>query len=309
MRTYMKKNDPMPRPKPNSSMPPGRAPFAHTAPSVSPRFGHDFSQIPLSDTAPVSPTAPRVTPPTSPPPAPAPTPSCTITTRTSAKAPDGTADSRTLVGVKEEVAIASSVPSAWTASDGTFTTFSDRVILWTAPVLAAKAVITATPAGGGAPCSVTMEVVPPSSRQLVKKTDRPYDAGLAGSGFEADATILPTEVSFNRIEVREEEAIGVATGYYDKVLLWNGKKHPVGAWVVPDPAVRIIRDGVGSPSPGTPGPFSKGTFEWPIPQTYRPVGSTAQPIEYSKASHFQEMLWTSGAETTTKEGAGRARRP
>lgn len=185
------------------------------------------------------------------------------------------------------------------------------VVLWTAPGVAATCDITATPTNpkAGAPCTVSFEVVPPAERSLAWKSDLNYTKDLAGSGFVATVTILPTDVSFSRIEVREEEAIGVATGYYDTVLKWNGKKHPATNWTVPVGSNIGMIDTVGTPAPGSPGPFSKGTFTWEIPQTYRPLGSTTSLPPYSKATHLQEMFAASGAEGTSKEGAGRGRRP
>ena len=234
-----------------------------------------------------------------------------MTTVANVKAPDGTPNSRRKVGVREEVAIGASVPATWKVSDGTYVTFNNATIVWTAPAVAATCDITATPTDpkAGAPCTVSFEVVPPSGRSLARESDLQYTKGLAGSGFVAAVTILPTDVSFTRIEVREEEAFGVAKGYYDTVMHWNGKKHNATTWTVPGANnIRII-DTVGTEPPGSPGPFSKGTFTWEIPQTYRPLGSTTSLPPYSKPVHLQEMFGASGAEGTSKEDAGRGRRP
>lgn len=154
-----------------------------------------------------------------------------------------------------------------------------------------------------------MNVIPPSSRTLVKHRDRVYNKDLAGSGFIADATILPTNVSFGRTEVQEGEALADADGYYDTVLHLKGKKHNATAWALADPNKVLLRDGVGAPEPGTPGPFSRGSFSWEIPQLYRLAGSKGTGTVYNKALHTQDMFGPSGTEMTDKEGVARSRRP
>jgi hypothetical protein len=202
------------------------------------------------------------------------------------------------------------IPASWTATDGGIGQAIGDVVVWTAPEVAKTCVVTATPRDPAiGPCSVPMDAIQPTERVLTKTRDIVYQAGLAGSGFIADVTILPAEVAFERIEMREEEALGVATGYYDTVLHWNGKKHTATSWTVPQGKNLKVVDTVGTPAPGTSGPFSKGTFQWDIPQTYRAIGSAAAQPPYSTAIHLQEMFAPSGAEGTSKEGAGRGRRP
>lgn len=272
---------------------PGRAPA---------RLLHEFAHMkvlgPHPGPTPASPSGP---------------PPCAIKTVTAAHAPDGSLDSRRVVGVREEVAMSAAqppIPATWTATDGTLGPPISDVVVWTAPEVEKTCVVTATPRDPAiGPCSVSIDVVRPTERVLKKTTDVVYQAGLAGSGFIADVTILPREVAFERIEVREEEAVGVATGYYDTVLHWNGKKHLETKWTVPHGNNLKVIDTVGTPAPGTPGPFSQGTFQWDIPQTYRAIGSTAAQPPYAIAIHLQEMFAPSGAEGTSKEGEGRGRRP
>ena len=308
----------------------GRIDFAqhHDGRSV-PRFSHDFSHLPVlsgrttregeqeeeellpvsqSDAGPrdagPSPTTPTPAP-TSPSPSAAP---CTITTRTFVAAPDGTANTRRQVGVNEQVEMTASASATWTASSGAVAPATGTTVTWTAPGAPAAATVTATPAAGG-PCSVPMTAIQPSRRSLVKDTDRAYDPGKAGSGFSAIVTIQPTSVSFTRTELREETANGVAHGYYDTVLHWNGIVHPATAWLAPNAGNSGLIDGIGTRSPGSPGPFSKGDFGWAIPQSYRTAGTTGAGSNYSTAFHTQVMINTSGSEGTHKEGASRGRTP
>lgn len=60
---------------------------------------------------------------------------------------------------------------------------------------------------------------------------------------------------------------------------------PPTTWEVPDASNGGLIDGVGTPVPGSPGPFSEGTFKLEIPQIYRPwVAPQACP--YSTAIHL-----------------------
>ena len=258
--------------------------------------------IPLSGGAPTPAPAPPVSPPSSPP------PRCTIATRTLVSAPGGSPDTRKTVGVNEQVEMTSSVSATWTASAGSVTPARGTRVTWTAPPTGATCSITATPATGS-PCSVSMTAIPPSARSLTKQSGRSYTAGLAGSGFVARVTIIPQNVSFSRIEVREESVNAVATGYYNKVLHWNGLSHPTGSWIRLNASNSGIIDTVGTNPPGTSSPFSAGTFSWPIPQSYRIAGSSGGGNVYSTGTHTQVMAGSNGAETTSKEGASRSRTP
>jgi len=239
----------------------------------------------------------------------APAPTCSVATRTLVPAPDGTADTRTAVGVNEQVEMTSSAPATWVAACGTVVAPAmGTTAIWTAPAAGGTCTVTATPATGG-PCSVSMTVLPPSSRSLVRTGLQAYTAGLAGSGFVATVTINPTGVSFTRTELREDTVAGVATGYYDTVLGWNGSIHPATAWLSPDIHNSGLVDTIGTVPPGSGGPFSEGTFVWPIPQSFRTAGTAGTGSPYSTAFHVQVMIGPSGAEGTAKEGASRGRVP
>jgi hypothetical protein len=268
------------------------------------------AEEPEEGPGPVSKGTPTISPapPASASPATSPSPTCTVATRALVAAPDGSSNTRTDVGVNEQVMMTASSSATWMSTGGMFAPATGTTITWTAPAAATTAVVTATPASG-APCSVSMNVVAPSERALVWKSDRAYTAGLAGSGFVATVTIQPTNVSFSRIQVREESVAAVASGYYDSVLHWNGKMHPVGTWVGLDASNNGLVDTVGTNTPGAPGPFSAGDFLWAIPQSYRIAGSTGAGTPYSTGNHVQIMGGSSGREGTGKEGATRVRAP
>ena len=260
-----------------------------------------------TDAGPPQPTRRVPSPPA--PPAPA-SPKCTISSQTLDTAPDGTADTRTVVGVNETVMMTASAPSKWSATAGAiFATGANKNSAWLSPA-AAKPVscsVTATPAAGS-PCSITFQVIPPRERKMTRTTLHTYTAGLAGSGFEATALILPLNVSFSGIEVREETVAGVATGYYKDVLGWDRGMHPPGAFNRVDATNNNVKDTIGTNPPGTSGPFGMGTFLWPIPLTWRtPNDPKTHP--YGTANQIQVMIDSSGLEVTSKEGAINARAP
>jgi hypothetical protein len=233
---------------------------------------------------------------------------CTITTRTLAAAPDGTASTRKRVGVNERVEMTASEAVNWSASGGTVAPATGTSTIWTAPITGGSCTVTGTPTGGGSACTVSMDVEAPNRRDLTVTSPQGYSAGQAGSGFFANVVVAPTRVSFSRIEVREDAVAAKATGYYDTVLGWNGAMHPVGTWLPLDAANNGLSDRIGTVPPGTPPPFSKGRFHWPIPQRYRLPGSGGG-FKYSTGDHIQDMAGATGEETTSKEGATRTRTP
>lgn len=277
------------------------------------RAAAPWRPTPQSQTAPRNHAGPALAAPQPvPAPAPRPTAACAITTWAVDATLAGASRSRTKVGVNEQVAMDAHVPAQWTASGGTLGSQSDSGAIWTAPGTAPAAgidcTVTATPASGS-PCSVTMTVVPPSHRVLTKTRDRVYLDDRSGSGFEATAAILPHDVSFLRVEVREGAAEGLATGYYEKVLGWDKLPHQPGRWALADPSMVRIEDGIGTREPGRPMPFGPGLFEWRIPQLYRALGSSGDGEIYATAVHLQVMSGATGSETTDKEGLEGKRTP
>ena len=243
---------------------------------------------------------------TPPPPRPEPTP-CTITTKTLVAAPDGTPDTRAMVGVNERVEMSTSSTAAWTATCGTIVPSAGPTVIWTAPDSPGACTVTAALADG-VTCSVGVTVLAPAGNVQVRRSDVWYLPGFAGSGFFGAGTVLPKSVSFSRVEVREERVTAAATGYYDVVLHQSGAIHEQGDWVTVTATNDIGTDRIGTHPPGTRKPFRKGSFSWAIPESYRALGSS-KIITYSTAHHVQEMTGKTGEETTLKEGASRTRKP
>jgi hypothetical protein len=201
--------------------------------------------------------------------------------------------------------------ATWKTSGGVFTPTIGTTVVWTAPIVGATCVVTATPAKG-TPCSVSLTAVSPKSFSLVKQNDLIYDAGKAGSGFTAKLTVGPTNVSFWGIEFGEGEATAEVSGFYEAYYqkLPEFKEHPK----TEHPAALNANnsgpvDTVGTQPPGLAGSFSPGTWVWKIPQYYFAPGGSGSGIQYTTAVHFQVMMGSNGTEGTSKAGASRGRHP
>ena len=207
---------PAPAPAPKAPapapQPPGPAPTpagVTSGAAAGSRFGDRFGDVasgeqPISETSAKNETAlptsqtdagpptptPRVPAPPAPPPAAPTAPRCTISSQTVDPAPDGTADTRTVVGVNEEVTISASAPSTWSATAGTIIG-TGASIFWLSPASSAKPVscsVTATPATGS-PCSINFQVIPPREQKMTKTTDHCLHrrtGGLGVRGHRAD---------------------------------------------------------------------------------------------------------------------------
>jgi len=233
-----------------------------------------------------------------------------ITTKTLQPAPDGKPDTRKIVGVNERVEMTFPSPATWSATGGALLPGPDSSIIWTAPDVGGFWTITAWPKAGVA-ASITMHTIPPRNCKQTRAGDIQYAPRLAGSGFFGNIDVEPKSVSFSRLELIEGTVQGIATGYYNIYpVLWDGALHrPADKWAKVDNANKYLGyDTVGSYPPGTPGPFQKGYFFWPIPKFYRAAdGATRR--KFCTANHVQVMTGESGEEITAKEGAIRYRTP
>ena len=154
--------------------------------------------------------------------------------------------------------------------------------------------------------SITFTVIKPTGSIFTNVKPKTYTAGLSGSGFNADDILQPLSVCFSGIEVQEQEAIGVATGYYDIVLKWDKSIHDQGTWCPVDSKNYSGYDTVGTKTPGGAVPFSAGTFLWAIPCRYQRAGGGAS-YYYATSIQTQKMSGSSGYETTKKNGAQNSR--
>lgn len=140
----------------------------------------------------------------------------------------------------------------------------------------------------GAFKSLTKTIVVPSGGYMVQVpgTNIFHQQHTASAGFQGYSYILPKDVSFKNLEIREGSALASSSGFYSTQ---NGDPHAIGPWIpvascdIATGCTDSTIDTVQSAPKGPP--YSDGDFLWPIPWEYR-VG-TAAPISYFTANHHK----------------------
>lgn len=233
-----------------------------------------------------------------------------ITHLTAKTAADGSADSRSDVGVGEIVTFRASLSGTWSSDDGSLPVTTGNTATWTAPDTGKTvSIIFNDPTGRGiatpmkvhAPSSVTM--TPASTQNGI------YRDSMAGSGMFCTVTFGPGNVSFGALQMREVP--GAATNVTGYFLTDPFYPHPHSAggpanWhAINDSNVLSVTDDVSSAEYAAP--WSEGTFDWVIPNVYYvgPAGA-----EYDLATTKQSFVMKpDGTVTITKQGATTTRTP
>lgn len=135
----------------------------------------------------------------------------------------------------------------------------------------------------------------------------------ASAGFAGEFYLLPNNVSFSRIRMREGTCTATATGLLAKA---NGSVHPVGGLAPVSNnhttlgcQVSLI-DSIGQYGPSAT--YATGNFTWPIPWYYRVLDKngrvTLTDTYFATANHVNTVIfstqnnrWTA---TVAKKGAG-----
>jgi hypothetical protein len=148
-------------------------------------------------------------------------------------------------------------------------------------------------------------IVAPSGAYMVQQPGSGiwHRQNTCSVGFYGDEYLLPTDVSFWRLQWKEDSCPGIGQGYYEYL---NGAIHP------PTPEWRAIAGGdietgciiiqdqdVVASSEGPP-PFEDGTFDWFIPNLIR---THDEVYELLQANHHQ-IADETGRCTISKLGAG-----
>ncbi len=144
------------------------------------------------------------------------------------------------------------------------------------------------------PSNSTMQQMPGSGIWHVQ--------GQASIGFRGIMHMRPTDVSFSNVDWREGFTRAIATGYHAPV---NGLPHQVGIWI-PIGNCSLLTGcqvlGFDTVSMGPfPGPYSNGSFTWPIPWEYK-VGQ-GPATQFTVATHHSDIFPT-GRITISKKGVG-----
>jgi len=216
---------------------------------------------------------------------------------------------RTTVGVGEQIDLTYSLGSAnWTTSHGTLTSPTGAMVTFQAPDRAATVRIEAT--GGGCTCTVTFTVIEPSSvlMQRAPGTGIFHDNGIPSVGIKAEIFLQPDTVSFQFIEISEDDCPGLVTGYFVGTPL-DGIRHGAhgaGTWVrVGSPVAGkgskvVAQDTASSGHCNFGTPYAAGTFDWPIPWKFRLNGGADKVFA---TVHQRFTINAAGDMTVSKAGA------
>ena len=214
----------------------------------------------------------------------------------------GGAQDRTTVGIGEltSFVVKDFEGGSWTSADGKGTTVNSVTFRWTASA-AGKNKITYTASDGGV-SSVTMTTEVPSKLSGKKDSDLTFPAGTQGAGMELTVTISPTTVSFQALELMEAECDASAiTGYFSSHTPGRHDANAgAGNWrqVGPDNDVADTAD-----SSGWPSPWSKGSYTWSIPVSWRLKGAQTSTAFSANNNQVVKITGTDGTTVVTKLSA------
>ena len=239
---------------------------------------------------------------------------CTITHRTAVHAPDGTPDTRKIIGVCETVHFTVGGQAAdWTANNGWPRARTGRTRFnWAAPERSGTSRITATIPATGQTCTLDMTVVAPSRIRMRRRSVLGwYAAGTAGAGMTAVVRVYPRNVNFGWVAMREDPGpASNVTGYFAALQAGGANLNHV-----PNP--NFMRLGwnnticcdTAATVPGTlPPPWLAGTWDWRIPTRYRCVNSTGTGRVFTRTLQ-QFRINATGRVTVRKQGAVVSRSP
>ncbi len=127
-------------------------------------------------------------------------------------------------------------------------------------------------------------------------------------GIKTNIYITPDSVSFVKVEVSEDNAVGVVTGYFVGTPS-DGMQHAghgAGTWAqllrhVAGKGTQVNGEDnikTGHCNYGTP--YRNGTFDWPIPWVFRVGSGTAKRFTIV---HHKETINSAGDMTVSKGGA------
>jgi len=244
---------------------------------------------------------------------------CVIQSRTAVRAPDGTADTRTTIGVCETVGFDVGGREAdWTSSTGWPSARSGKAKFnWAAPGWPGTATITATDPRSGEACHADMHVVAPADVSLRKFSERPYPAGQAGAGMELTVGVRPRNVNFGWIAIKEDSGPASGVSGYFAARTAQQLRHNATlnfrrmGWnnTLARNAAGELQGDVAATVPGTlPQPWSAGSFEWIIPTRYRCMNSPGNGRIFTRVRQ-RFAIQANGTATVTKHGVSVTRSP
>jgi len=216
--------------------------------------------------------------------------------------PAGAKQDRTTVGVGElnSFVVNDVAGGSWKSADGKGTTVNSVTFRWTASTAGTND-ITYT-AADNSTSTVTMTTAVPSTLSGKKDKDLTYATGTQGAGMELTITVSPKTVSFQALEFMESTCSASAiSGYFSSHTPGSHDTAAgAGVWrqVGSDNDVSDTADGSGWPSP-----WSKGSYTWSIPVSWRLKGAKTSTAFSANNDQVVNITGTDGTTIVTKLGA------
>ena len=210
---------------------------------------------------------------------------------------------RTTVGTGElsSFTVKDDEGGSWESADGTGKTVNSVTFRWTAST-AGKNTITYT-AADTTTSSVTMTTKVPEKLRGKKDSDLTYPAGTQGAGMKLTITVLPKDVSFQALELMEGTCDASAISGYFKSHAPGPHDAAAGAgrWSQVGSANDVGPDTAESSE--WPSPWSKGSFTWAIPVSWRKSGGKTSTAFSATSDQVITISGPDGTTTVTKLGA------
>ncbi len=188
---------------------------------------------------------------------------------------------------------------------------NDGTALYTAPASEGPITLVLKTVSGNNPGMVVataeITIVEPQDARMIRKpgTNILHVQGTWSCAFLGEIFLLPADVSFSNILMREGSAPAVASGYLASL---NGQIHDAGPLCSVGPGdstagckVNILEDKVVTGILTPPPPFSDGDFLWEIPWEYCAGDS---PLKVFTIAQHHATADSNGKATISKKGAG-----
>lgn len=209
---------------------------------------------------------------------------------------------RTTVGIGELSSfVVQDVPGGtWSSADRKGKTINSVTFQWTAST-AGTNIITYT-AKDKSSSSVTMTTELPSNLTGKNDKDLTYSAGTQGAGMDLTITVNPTSVSFQALEIMEGtcDASNVSGYFSSHPPGPHNPKAGAGTWNQLGPSNDVSDT---ADSSGWPAPWSKGSFTWAIPASWRLAGAKSSTKFSATSDQVVSIVGSDGTTTVTKLGA------
>jgi hypothetical protein len=233
-------------------------------------------------------------------------PKPTIVHQATLAAPDGSADTRTTVGVGEEVIFTGSAAGKWTASRGSpkNLTGGDK-FTWTAPDRKSRASIKLKVSGKSA--SVKMRVIEPHHITATKNSEMAFPAGTPGAGMRLTFNYHPMNISFGNVQAKEVSGPATnVTGYYihhkiPRSELWHDSGDTFLA--IGADNKDTAEDTASVQEDPTITPYMRGTYDWVIPLKFKVKTEGGDGKRFTKVTQAHLMVDATGKMRVTKAGA------